>query len=291
MTSGQFQASPTMKILHLIAAVLLAGNLPLVAAPKKGSQVGPGKPSTPAPEKPSSTGNDEAQAPLGARLRVWKAEFASKRTVHLMVKPAAKRETPLDLGDLTPELRIGDYTPASSGECSVEVAIPGAAGAPLATFPTHIPDSGWGTLIIRESEAGALSFEMVDDAPKGNGETSELLVRNFVPALKSLVIDGGADLHVRLETPECFTYLRGIPRVNLEVKASVEPATGAKVNWTNGVNFAQFRRATLLIVADRTGRIRPRMVVDAPGFGKPLDNTTPADSETPKPEATPAGPQ
>jgi hypothetical protein len=234
---------------RFLIPILLLVSLPLVAAPKKSAKPAPKDASTAAPS---------------ARLRVWKTDFSSKRAVRLTVRPTGKSGVSADLGEFAAESRFGDYGPAPSGDCTLEVRALGDGGALLTTFAIRLPGDGWTTLVLRETEAGDFTFELLDDKPSGDDASAELVVRNFVPSLQTLQFDAGPDLHVRLVTPGCFIHLRGLPRRSLEVKTNAEDGAGNQTNWTNEVDLRQIRRATLLIVADRTGRIRPRVVVDAP---------------------------
>jgi hypothetical protein len=201
-----------------------------------------------------------------ARLRIWKTDFSSGRVVSLTLRPAQKGAAPTELGEYATESQFGDYSPVPAGDGTVEAHVSGDAGAPVATFATHLADDGWSTLILRETADSTLTFELLDDRPTGDKSSAELVVRNFVPALRTLQVDGGPNLHVRLTTPGSFLHLRGLPRDQLEVKTKAEDGTGTEFNWTNQIDLRRILRATILVVTDRAGRIRSRVVVDAPGF-------------------------
>jgi hypothetical protein len=235
----------------LLCVFLLLPTLPLVAAKKK---------SAPAPKSPAEL------ATSATRFRLWKGDFPSKRAVHLTLRPTGKGAN-MDLGEFAPESHFGDYIPGVAGDCTMEARLSGETGAPLATFATRLPANASATLVLRETESGTLTFELLDDTPTGDDASGELFVRNFVPALKTLQLDAGPDLHLRLTTSSCFLHLRGLPRTSLQLETSGEDRTGAQIHWSNEVDFSQARRATLLIVTDPYGRIRPKIIIDASSPG------------------------
>ncbi len=242
-----------------VAVLAILTAVPLWAAPKKKEKTAPVPGATPSPVA--------APAPDPAakvRLRIWKAEFASKRVVHLVVRPAGGHGAATDLGEFPAGSRFGNYESAPGGECTVEVRAPGDDGAVLATSAVSLSGAA-STLVLRENDDGAIAFELIDDKPTGDEASAELFVRNFVPALRSLQLDSGADLHVRLVTPGSFLHLRGLVHGRLEMKITAEDGAGSMTYWTNEIDLHQVRRATLLIVADPHGRIRPRFVVDGGG--------------------------
>jgi hypothetical protein len=236
--------------LYVCAVFLLLPALPLAAAPKKKNGAPP-------------LAAKAAEPAASTRLRVWKGEFPSQRTIQLTLRPSDKAATPTELGGYEPASRFGDYLSVPAGASTVEVRASGEAGAALATFATHLLPNGSATLIVREDAAGAYHFELLDDAPTGDATSAELLVRNFVPALQSLQLDAGPDLHLRLGTPGSFLHLRGLPRAPLHLETSGQDSAGHQIHWSNEVDFRKIRRATLLIVTDSYGRIRPRVVIDA----------------------------
>ena len=269
--------------LRTLIAGLLAGILAVAvveAAPKKKSGSAAETPApVPAAAKPADSAPVTASA---ARLRVWKGEFASKRTIQLLVHPSGKG-TVKDLGNYEPGNRFGDYVDAPAGECTVEARLEGTTGAPLATYDTHFPAKVPSTLIVRETEDGTLHFEVIDDRPTGEDSSAELFVRNFVPALRTLDLKAGADLHVRLSTSGCYVHLRGLPRAMLDVKTDADDGSANRNIWASQVDLQQIQRATLVIVADAHGRIRPRFIVD----GGSVTAAAAATAEPANPEANP----
>ena len=117
----------------------------------------------------------------------------------------------------------------------------------------------YATIIAQEAD-DQVTLEIVDDRVQGT--SSELLVRNFVPKLKALQVDAGPAVHIRLNTTDSFIHLRGLPRAVLQVDTSGEDEAGEAIHWTSEVDFGKFQRATLLVMKDPYGRIRPRVISD-----------------------------
>jgi len=253
MTTRPFLIGTLLLVIPVVA---------LLAAPRKKGGPAESPSSTPAPAASTPA---PAAATATSRLRIWKGDFPSKRTVRLTLRPAGKGADLVELGNLEPVSRFSDYVDAPSGECTVEAHVAGDAGAPLATFASHLAAGASSTLILRETAAGALLFEMIDDRPTGDDASAELVVRNFVAGLQTLELDAGPDLHSRLVTPGCYLHLRGLPRAPLEVKTTADDGTGTKNEWSSEVDLREIRRATLVIVTDPYGRIRPRIIVDGMG--------------------------
>jgi hypothetical protein len=210
-----------------------------------------------------------AEAAQPASLRVWKGDFASKRSVRVTRRGTARKGPPADSIDFTDGYRFGDYVPVPPGAWTFEVVDAKEPGTRLATFSTSLAASSFSTLLVQE-KADGIALELVDDtAPKG--AIAELVVRNFAPTLKYVDVDAGRDLHVRLTSTESFLAVRGLTRTKLQVETSGEETSGQPLKWSNEVDFTKVRRATVLIYPDGYGRIRPRVVVDGEITATPTD--------------------
>lgn len=215
-----------------------------------------------------------------ASLRVWKADFESKRTVKFILRPEGKKSALTELGSFSAEAQFGDYTAVPSGACTIEVKDAADAKTPLATITTRFIPGTFYSLIARE-KAGAVSLEMLDDTPADEA-TAELIVRNFVPSLQALQIDAGPDIHVRLPTGAPFLHLGGLPLARMQLDISGTDRSSQPIQWSNEVDFTKIRRATLLIHTDPYQRVRPRVTIDgAPPAGAD-SSAAPGDEKSPR---------
>ncbi len=166
----------------------------------------------------------------------------------------------MEFGDYEPESRFGDYISLPSGPCIVELRDVKEPELVLGSVPARLETGFCFTLAVREKES-KLALEVLDDSP-AKDPGGELVVRSFVADLKTLQIDAGPDLHVRLTSDSPFLRVRGLPRIALQVDTSGTDVAGKPIEWSNEVDFGSIHRATVLIVADPYGRIRPRVVID-----------------------------
>jgi hypothetical protein len=235
-------------------------------------------PAKPAEAKPV-TGKAASAIASGSYLRLWKGDFTSKRTVRITLRYSERGVGPLEFGEFAPESRFSDYVAVPSGACTVEVRDIQDAATVVSAVPARFEPDFCFTISARE-KASALLLEILDDNPAKN-PGGELIVRNFVPDLKAIQIDCGPDLHVRLASDTGFVHICGLPRIALQVDTSGVDAAGKPVQWSNEVDFGAVHRATVLIVADPYGRVRPRVVIDG---------THPADADGKEPSKAPNSP-
>lgn len=260
-----------MNFRRLSIAILLIMALPGWAAPKKKKES-----TTSSKTKPVSAEAAEALVPAGmsAWLRLWKADFESKRSVRISIDYAAKGRASTDLGTWESVSIFGEYISVPWDGGTIKVFDLSDSKTPLATAPARFTPGLCVTLLVRE-KADVVSIEVLEDTPKGE-TTCELLVRNFVPTLKSFQLDAGPAIHVRLESPDSFLHLRGLPRASLQIDTASDDKKSGTIKWSNEIDFGNIRRATLLILTDAYGRIRPRLVIDGVPPRKPAPESAPA---------------
>jgi hypothetical protein len=233
--------------------------------------------SFPAAAKSHKPAQTPAQIAIAApaSLRLWKQDFASQRAVRVEIIPASGEVSAPELPIAKRGASFTEYSAWPSGDATVKVVARDNAGATPYSFPLRLDPGAFVTLILRELN-GAPDLQIVNDAPAASDDASaELTVRNFAPGLEQIQVRSGDDFSVRFRARDGCLYLRGLERKLLQLDTTATAHDGKQSKWTTEVNFGKMRKATLLILADAYGRIRPRVAID----GQPPD-TAPQSAAT-----------
>ena len=225
---------------------LLAGWL--CAAPAAGAE--------PRVKKPKS--GEPAAILATAQLRVWKDVLASDRPVKITLRQGKKTMAELRIVE---GLQFLEYQEIPSGPLVIEITDESEGNARLASTNAVFEGGDFFTLLLQEND-GRLGVEIIDDASRPEAATGELTVRSFAPILTSLEVKIGSDVRLKLTGKAPFARLRGLALRTVQIDTTGMEADGKVVNWANELDFKKIPRATLLIVPDAYGRIRPRLVVD-----------------------------
>ncbi len=197
-----------------------------------------------------------------AHWRVWKDRFSEARKLHVRLRPAARKAVVREMRMGAEGWRFFNYIEAATGSATIEITDDEDPKTKLVSLPVTLAEGSFFTLLLRERE-GAITAEWLDDAaPAEELGAAELTVRNFVPTLTTLHVKVGGDVSARLQTPESFLHVRGLPRQVVQVETAGTDDSGRNIEWTNEIDFKTSRRATLLIYPDSHGRVRPRVVID-----------------------------
>lgn len=250
---------------RLFLIALFFAILPVEAASKKKSPTA----ASVSKDKPAA----EAPPTASAWVRLWKGEFSSKRAAQVTFVPAAKGGAVVEFGAAEAVSQFGEYIAASAEAGEVKVFDSTDPKTPLVTAPVRFAPGACATLLVQEKGTD-VSIEVLDDTPRGE-TTCELLVRNFVPTLRSFQVDAGPGIHISLQTSESFFHLRGLPRTSLQIETSSDDKKAGKIKWSTDIDFGTIRRATLLVLTDAYGRVRPRLVVD----GVPPESPVPTSAQ------------
>lgn len=162
-----------------------------------------------------------------------------------------------------------DYQEIATGPLVVEV-IDEAEGKPKLAATNLAVDGGDFFTILISEVAGRVAVDVIDDAVAPAVTVGELSVRNFAPGLDSLRVKIGEDFNVKLDGPAAFARVRGLAPRTVQIDTSGAESGGKQFNWANEIDFKKIPRATLLIVPDAYGRIRPRIVADGQIPAAPL---------------------
>ena len=200
----------------------------------------------------------EAAADEKAQVRLWKDVFATDRAVKIILRQGKKTAVEVRLAE---GLQFLDYQEIPAGQMVVEVTDEADGNARLVTTNIAFDGGDFFTLLVQEND-GKIGIEVIDDARRSGATTGELSVRSFAPMLTSLRVKIGEDLNVKLDGPAPFARFRGLARQTVQVDTTGMEAGGKQVNWANEIDFRAIPRATLLILPDAYGRIRPRVLVD-----------------------------
>jgi len=213
-----------------------------------------------ATQTPASNTAPAIAAP--ASVRLWKQDFASGRVIDVEVMPVKGSSSLLEFSIAKRGASFTEYASCPSGSAMVRVSDRRDASAPPFTFPLQLEPGAFVTLILRESK-GVPDLQVVNDSAVGLEEGSaELTVRNFAPTLERIHVQSGDEFSVHFRAKDGCLSLRGLDRKLFQLDTTATAEDGKQSKWTTEVNFSKVRKATLLILADSYGRIRPRVVID-----------------------------
>jgi hypothetical protein len=244
--------------------------LALIALPAAGKSRKPSQ--TPAPTRAAAA----TPAPAPASLRLWKNDFASRAALRVQIIPVRTIASSLEFHPAKQGASFTDYVESPSGALKVKITDEGNPGAKPLTQPLQLDPGAFVTLVLRELN-GAPDLQIINDGPVGLDEAdAELTVRNFVPGLSQIEVHSGDVFSARVRANDGCLYFRGLERKVLQLDTSAIGQDGKESKWTTEVNFGKVRKATLLILVDSYGRIRPRVAIDGePPLTAPPASTTP----------------
>lgn len=167
-------------------------------------------------------------------------------------------------------------------------ARPGEAQKPLKTLANVAVNSDvYVTILARPSDTmgGEPIIEVLNDTPDPSLPASnELRVYQISPDIKA-VITANRTLKSDPLSYGATQVIRDLPKAAVPLTISITTKTGTG-NWNTEADFRQNSHATLVVLADVYGRIRPRVTSDGPPRSSEVSagsSTAPPTTSTPPP--------
>ena len=164
------------------------------------------------------------------------------------------------------------YLPAPSGSYTLVVKRAGQGGVVIQRLPVVLPDEGYITLVASEKN-GQPTVEMFNDMPdpKVTELGARLVLRQFFPGahVKVSVTAGPSSPSVSYGETATLENLPATGSVNILLQAALPTTPPTTKEWPLTADFSTAHHATLLLVADSYGRLRPQLSYDGPPHPAP----------------------
>ena len=176
-----------------------------------------------------------------------------------------------------------DYMPAPTGSYTLVVKRAGTEPAEiLQKLPVVLPEGGFITVLVSE-KGGHPVVEMFNDTPdpKAPDPTPRVVLRQFFAGAQVKINVNGGPSSLPVEDGGTATVevpLSSGP-VSINVQATLPTTPPSTKTVTVAADFSVARRATLLIIMDSYGRVRPQLCYD----GHVNSLSPPVATPTPKP--------
>ena len=136
------------------------------------------------------------------------------------------------------------------------------------------------TILVTQLPNAPLAVEVIDDTPDPTKVlVNQLTVRQYSPNFRVQVSVG--ELHTDIMEAGGKQTLDGLPDGFVPITGRIDQAGGTLNNWHAQADFHSSHHATLLVLPDVRGFIRPRVTVDGPSL---IDGAK-AVTESPTPPA------
>lgn len=158
-----------------------------------------------------------------------------------------------------------EYLPTPIGSYSMVVKRTDSQGTLLQKVPVVLPEKGFISVLVIERN-GQPAVEVINDTVVSGAESlgPQLVLRQFFPGAKiSVSVNGGAPSQVvGYEEAATLVNVPASKTVNIVIQAVLPTTPPSTRTWPLTGDFSTARRATLLVVADTYGRLRPQLCYD-----------------------------
>ncbi len=179
------------------------------------------------------------------------------------------------------------YNPVPPGRYVLNLYVAGNRDKPLKTFDVPLPDQAYATIVVHpgtNAEAPPEAEITMDSLESGQPVDNRLTVRQCLPNARVIVSVARTQMTEPLSFGASQT-LTNLPSGAVPIALSIATAGGNPTRANAEAEFVYYHRATMLIVKDSYGRLRPRVIADG-ASSEPEPKPTPG--ATAKAPALPA---
>ena len=156
------------------------------------------------------------------------------------------------------------YIPLPPGAYTLKVCRPGEHDKPIKSFAVPVRHNSYITILTTQPPGAAIKAELLDDTPDPfKPPVNRLTVRQFVPDIHVVATAAGTKRTEALDYGATQT-LEGLPGGLVQLNTRATLTGGATKTWNTEADFRTSHHASLLVLSDPYGRIRPRVSVDGP---------------------------